>query len=182
MTHHARALPVVLVVALLASCAPSRLSVRFVEPGLWRSNQPTSVADWARIKSLGIGIVVKLNMPGEGSDEGARRLGLVVYELGIQPVGDPNILDAVTNSFRSPDPERLAAAEEVIESAAGRTGVLVHCTHGQDRTGLVIGRHRVLADGWSKSRAYREMLANGFHPALIGLQAAWRAFEPPPRE
>lgn len=166
-------LTAILLPVVLSACSPSTLRVLEVEPGLWRSNQPVTDADWAQIKALGVSSVVKLNLPTEGSDDGARRLGLVVYELGIQPAGDRNVLDALTNTIKLPDADRLIAAEAVISMGGG---VLVHCTHGQDRTGLVIGRHRVLADRWSEPAAYREMLRNGFHPELLGLQRSWVAF------
>jgi hypothetical protein len=156
-----------LLTLIIAGCTTSTLHVQEVEPGLWRSNQPTTRLDWLKIRDLGVKYVVKLNMPSEGSDDGAREIGLIVYELGIEPRGD---LASIT---KLPDEKLLRAAEAVIDDGGG---VLVHCTHGEDRTGLVIGRHRVLADGWTKARAYREMLEHGFHPVLVGLQASWVLF------
>ncbi len=45
----------------------------------------------------------------------------------------------------------------------------VHCLHGQDRTGLVIGLERVLIENWEAKRAHDEMVTRGFHTAFIGL-------------
>jgi protein tyrosine/serine phosphatase len=56
-------------------------------------------------------------------------------------------------------------------------GVLVHCTHGQDRTGWVVGAYRVLYEGVSKSVAYDEMLKHNFHEVLHGLHEAWEDFD-----
>jgi tyrosine-protein phosphatase SIW14 len=56
----------------------------------------------------------------------------------------------------------------------------VHCTHGQDRTGLVVGLYRTIHDGWTKTDAYREMLQLGFHPELRGLREFWEDFVAPP--
>lgn len=151
---------------------PNLVQVRF---GLWRSGQVKSVEDWLYLKSLGVRVVVKLNFSSEGSDDGARTIGLDVRELGIQPAGDSDMFDAITNTFVHPDESRLAEAERVIASGGG---VLVHCTHGQDRTGLVIGRERVLFEHWSKDDAYQEMLANNFHAALHGLHESWESFQP----
>jgi protein tyrosine/serine phosphatase len=159
-----------LLTLLIAGCSTSTLHVQEVEPGLWRSNQPTTRLDWIKIKAMGVKTVVKLNMPEESSDDQATELGLHVFELGIEPRGD---LMSIT---RLPDEHKLNLAEAMISMGGG---VLVHCTHGQDRTGLIIGRHRVLADGWTKARAYREMLEYGFHPALVGLQTSWIAFRSP---
>ena len=48
--------------------------------------------------------------------------------------------------------------------------VLVHCEHGEDRTGLIIGLHRVLNEKWKPEDAYDEMLRYGFHPILFNLK------------
>ena len=44
--------------------------------------------------------------------------------------------------------------------------IFLHCHHGQDRTGLIIGLYRVKVQGWSAKDAYNEMLQNGFHSTL----------------
>lgn len=146
-----------------------------VKSGLWRSGQPTTAEHWSELKSLGVTRVIKLNFETEGTDDGARTAGLVVYELSIQPDGDTDVFDAIANSFTRPDPARLAEAQSILRFGAG--AVLVHCTHGQDRTGFVVGQSRVLVDGWSKSQAYSEMLDYGFHPLLRGLREAWEDWQ-----
>jgi protein tyrosine/serine phosphatase len=40
--------------------------------------------------------------------------------------------------------------------------VFVHCAHGADRTGLMIGLWRVQHDGWSYLAAAQEALHYGF--------------------
>lgn len=145
-----------------------------VDSGLWRSGQPTTAQQWQTLKSLGITRVVKLNFESEGSDDGAIAVGMTVDVLSIQPEGDQDIFDNIANTFVQPDPARLVEIETAIELGGG---VLVHCTHGQDRTGLVIGRYRVLHDGWSKDAAYTEMLANNFHSLLHGLHESWEQFD-----
>ena len=45
----------------------------------------------------------------------------------------------------------------------------VHCLHGQDRTGLVIGLERVLIENWAPQDAHDEMVRLGFHTFFIGL-------------
>jgi protein tyrosine/serine phosphatase len=48
--------------------------------------------------------------------------------------------------------------------------VYVHCKHGQDRTGLMVGLYRVLQQGWAPEKAYEEMKERGFHPFFLGLK------------
>lgn len=146
-----------------------------VRAGLWRSGQPTTPEQWAYLRSLGITDVVKLNFATEGSSDGAITAGMVLHTLSIEPAGDVDAFDAFLNTFTHPDPQILNEAERVIEQSLV---TLVHCTHGQDRTGLIIGRERVLWEGWTKDAAYSEMLANHFHPLLHGLQDTWSDWRP----
>lgn len=54
--------------------------------------------------------------------------------------------------------------------------VLIHCSHGWDRTGLVSGMVLVLYGDASKEEAWRYMLATGFHWEHVGLWREWWAF------
>jgi tyrosine-protein phosphatase SIW14 len=47
--------------------------------------------------------------------------------------------------------------------------LFVHCTHGEDRTGLVIGLYRVLNENWAPADAWAEMLKYGYHPTYEAL-------------
>lgn len=180
MVHLLR-LPHWLVLFLGLSCTPTVYvhgipNLTQVKAGLWRSGQPTTLEQWRYIRSLGITRVVKLNFPSEGSDDGAVIAGMVVHVRSIQPEGDRDLLDNIAGTFVQPVTFMLGEIERAIELGGG---VLVHCTHGQDRTGLAIGRHRVIFDKWSKDDAYAEMLAHHFHPSLHGLHESWEQFAPP---
>ena len=131
-----------------------------VRPGVWRGGQPTG-SGWEYLKSLGVKWDVKLNTENEASDDGAKAHGIQVIYLPItlmqQTVGKP---DATTLN--------------VAVSAIERDGTFVHCQHGQDRTGLLVGAYRVKVEHWTKSAAYQEMKAHGFHPMLRGLYRSWQ--------
>ena len=45
----------------------------------------------------------------------------------------------------------------------------VHCLHGADRTGLVVGAYRVVVQGWSREEAVAEMTGGGF-----GYHRVWK--------
>lgn len=47
--------------------------------------------------------------------------------------------------------------------------VFIHCKHGEDRTGMIIGLYRVFSENWTPENAYNEMLDLGFHPMLWAL-------------
>lgn len=135
---------------------------------IWRSGQPSTPEGWAYIKSLGVQRVIKLNFESEGSDQGASDAGIEVIYVPIEP--DENLMDVV----KPVDSSHVAQALKALKLG----NALVHCTHGQDRTGLVVGALRVEQFGWSKHQAWKEMLANHFHWELPGLMDWWLDFSP----
>jgi protein-tyrosine phosphatase len=62
--------------------------------------------------------------------------------------------------------------------AARTTGnVLVHCEHGEDRTGLIVAAYRVWQSGWTKEAAMAEAIRLGYRSYLnYGLNRTWRGF------
>ena len=124
-----------------------------VDTGVWRGGQPTA-AGWNYLNQiLGVTHVVKLNL---GAD--APPIGMKVTAIPIP----------FWQMLLGPAPAQINRAVSSIGP-----GTYVHCAHGQDRTGLVIGEYRVQVDGWSESRAYQEMLDHDFHRSLIGLWWFW---------
>ncbi len=67
-----------------------------------------------------------------------------------------------------------AGTDGGVDVDAGPTpstgAIYVHCRHGQDRTGLVVGLERVFVEGWDPADAYAEMLSHGFHTYFLGLK------------
>ena len=157
--------------ALLAICGCKSAPIThgipnlaLVEPGVWRGGQPNAEG-WAWLKSQGVLYDVKLNTWDEASDMQAITNGIFVQDDGI--------INFEQQTIGKPDSYALESAVQSIINHAGTIGVYVHCEHGQDRTGLVIGAYRVQAEKWSKSDAYKEMAAHGFHPILRGLVRSW---------
>lgn len=63
-------------------------------------------------------------------------------------------------------PSRLAVLS-VIDQARywlfKGQNVLIHCLHGEDRTGICIAAYRIKYQGWTVDRAREEMFSLGFH-------------------
>lgn len=143
-----------------------------VDPGVYRSGQPTTPEAWSYLRSLGIEKVVKLNFDTEGSDQGAIDVGMEVVNIPIPPRDDQ-----VTSVFEPPETAKVLDAVRILGEGKPGHAVLVHCSHGQDRTGIVVGAYRVLHDGWTKKRAYDEMIAHHFHWEIQGLARFWNDFD-----
>ena len=122
-----------------------------VDADLYRSAQPT-LADFRLLaERFGIRTVIKLN---RGDDEVPP--GMTVIERPLRPLHTPSHAD-------------LVAILDAIDRA--EKPVLVQCSHGEDRTGLVVALHR-MRRGESVDVAYADMMRRGFHP-YRGLWNAW---------
>ncbi|OGS36399.1 MAG: hypothetical protein A2506_13125 [Elusimicrobia bacterium RIFOXYD12_FULL_66_9] len=171
-----RSLPVIGLLVASSCAAPSRKlppehgipHFHEVTSGVYRGGQPTTEG-WAYLKSKDVKTVVKLDLESEGSDEEAVKLGMTVVDAS----GPPSDL---SNVFGAPKPGRIRLAVATLQDERLRP-VYVHCLHGQDRTGLIVGLFRVLHDGYTKKAAYAEMRRHGFHPALRGLHEVWEHFD-----
>jgi len=84
-------------------------------------------------------------------------------DLGLAFTSEPMIAVAKVND------DQMDRILGLLADPASRP-IYVHCLHGKDRTGLVIGLYRVLHEGWAPEDAYAEMLGRGFHPALAPLK------------
>ena len=121
-----------------------------VEPGLYRSAQPAG-AGFRELETLGIRSVLDVS-GGDLDREGARGTRLKLFHVPMTAFGlhDRRVLEALA----------------ILADPANRP-ILIHCQHGADRTGAIVALYRVLAQGWSKEDAVREMAEGGFHHSSL---------------
>lgn len=130
-----------------------------VAPGVFRGGQPNE-AGWQFLRSLGVPNIVKLNR--ETADPPPAEMN--AYFIPLPPA-------TVWEWFQQPRSNDVWRAVQVLKFG----GTYVHCQHGRDRTGLVIGCYRLWHDGWSEAAAAREMSALGYHWSIPGLTAFWKS-------
>ncbi|MBR4986194.1 MAG: tyrosine-protein phosphatase [Proteobacteria bacterium] len=124
---------------------------------LYRSAQPTEMG-LSAAKALGIQSVLTLQLVSlDVVLEETEQTGLVLEHIPMFPwhVTENEILMAL----------------EVIRDAP--KPVLVHCTHGADRTGVVIAMYRIIYQNWSREQAKAEMTSDqfGYHAEFDNLLA-----------
>lgn len=134
-----------------------------VDAGLWRSGLPRH-PDAATLQALGIRTVVNLRSRADPawSADGAiatRQVPIDAWDVSQAQV--------------------LAVLRIAVDPA--RRPVLVHCTHGADRTGLVVAAYRVVVQGWDEAEAEREMIRGGYgyHPVWVNLPRTLRRLDVP---
>jgi tyrosine-protein phosphatase SIW14 len=139
-----------------------------VGPGLYRGGHPDA-AGLDYLKSVGVTRIVNLevgdfieafpwDISQELDDAQSRGLTEIRYPMSaFEP--------ALSDDFDRHIDEIMA----ILKTAAPDDAIYVHCKHGQDRTGLVMGLERVLIEGWAPQDAFAEMLRIGFHTGFLGL-------------
>lgn len=132
-----------------------------VHPYLYRGGEPTSQG-LKELKEKGIKTIIDLRAETPMSRQEraeAKALGLDYINL---PMSDKAPTDKQVKTFI--DTTRLARDNSAP--------VFVHCAHGSDRTGCLIGIWRVTEDNYSYDQAYKEMRKYWFGPKFINLSQA----------
>jgi hypothetical protein len=148
-------------VVALSSTLPqanAAMLVHQVATGIYRGPAPQTEADYQRLKQLGVRTVLNLRRihRREIAYEGRR-----LAAMGIAHRHVPT-------AYRFPEASVPRALE--ILSDISLHPIYVHCQQGKDRTGLLVGLHRVQHQGWSSNSAYAEMTRLRFNPRLAGLR------------
>jgi protein tyrosine phosphatase (PTP) superfamily phosphohydrolase (DUF442 family) len=79
-----------------------------------------------------------------------------------------NFINIPMDVFAAPSVVAIKTFIEIIEDRRNLP-VFIHCQHGLERTGTMIGLYRIHQEGWSGGQAYDEMLKHGFRPAFFNL-------------
>ncbi len=119
---------------------------------LYRAAQPDA-EPWPMLKGFGIQTVFKLNGAEYPTDRESREAG-----AGVE------IRSFDIDQWHPSVKETLGIVSQ-IEDALTRGAALVHCTHGRDRTGLIIGALRLRVQKWALSRVEQERRVYG----VVGL-------------
>ncbi len=129
-----------------------------VTPDLFRSGKLLT-RDFALLEDLGVRTILSLEKDGDrtpairAEESAAREHGIVFRRIQI-------------DGSRGPTLAQLEEALAVIGYASLPTPLLVHCLHGQDRTGLVVAAYRIRHDGWTVEAATSELRRYGHMPQL----------------
>jgi len=123
-----------------------------VAKDIYRGSQPDAGQLQKIIAAHGVKTVIKLNSGSEPDVPGV------------------NVIRHYFNAWITPSAEEIQGILKDIDKA--EKPVFIHCTYGEDRTGLIVGLYKVRYLKVSTEDAYRDMSAHGFHP-YPGVWKAW---------
>ncbi|AEG71243.1 fused DSP-PTPase phosphatase/NAD kinase-like protein [Ralstonia solanacearum] len=174
-------LPIATVIALLAGCQtppheegkPVNFGVVSEGPiSIYRGGQPVDDKEWEFLKEKKVKTIVKLNKYSDAVSESDEDKFAGKYKIKVIKVfmGPEDCIPGVHCSIdpdldEMPAKNSVATAIEEITVAAGNGPVYVHCSHGQDRTGLVVALYRMRVQGYCKKKADDER--NQYYPNTL---------------
>ena len=152
--------------------APDKLpNFHTVHEYLYRGGEPSD-AGIKRLKEMGITTVIDLR----AMTDRARHEKAEVEKQKMEYINLPM-------SSKAPTEKQVDTLLASIDSARKNGGkVFVHCAHGSDRTGCMVGIWRVTRDGWSWERTYKEMRKYYFGPKYKELAGAVESRVPAPEK
>ena len=128
---------------------------------LYRSAQPIGDDAWITLHALSVTMVYKLNGDAEYPAKSERLLISAYLGLGSGLTVDEDISPIL------PDGKAIVRAArqvfQLTEPMGHDEALLIHCTHGRDRTGAVIGAYRILYDSWELEDVLNELESYGVH-------------------
>ncbi len=135
-------------------------SVVKVCEGIYRGSRPD---DLHRLKSFNVRTILDL----ENNAEAVNHEEAAAKDLGIEMIKLP------MSEISRPRPADLMKAVEIMQDPRFQP-VYVHCLHGRDRTGLAVAAYKILHDGWTVDRAYREAIDYGHTWWFYDLIFRWK--------
>lgn len=125
-----------------------------VAEGFYRGGQPRRQG-YEYLKQLGVKTVINLRAENQEAEE-VKSLGLHYVHIPMSP------WERVPES-------KIQMFFQVLRDRDNYP-VFVHCEHGADRTGFMVGLYRIAFQDWSADRAYEEARAHGMWPWHLSLK------------
>ncbi|MBX9877870.1 MAG: tyrosine-protein phosphatase [Candidatus Obscuribacterales bacterium] len=134
-----------------------------VHPYLYRGGEPTAKG-LKQLSKMGVKTIIDLRNPGEKKipeENLASKLGMTYISI---PMGPQAPTESQVKTF-------VSAVENAKDNPKAGS-VFLHCAHGSDRTGCLVGIWRVTHDKFSYDEAYKEMRKYYFGPKYTLLSGA----------
>lgn len=134
-----------------------------VDPGkIFRGSQPEDEQDFKALKELKIRTLISLRTSRD----------IIDWERAMADRFEIQLISQPTSPLLIPTASQINEIQVLLKDPQ-RQPLFIHCKHGKDRTGLMVGVYRVETQGWTPTAAYEEMKAIGFNPWLFGLEIAF---------
>ncbi|AXV88470.1 tyrosine phosphatase (plasmid) [Ralstonia solanacearum] len=136
---------------------------------LFRGGQPLDESEWNLLANNGIKTIIKLNRySGPTDTDETEKMNAAKHGMMIIPIYMPPE-DNSLGFWRAPDDSQTDKALTAISESTSHGATYVHCSHGKDRTGLVIALYQMRVLRKCKATAMKDLWDYGHSPWLWGI-------------
>lgn len=132
-----------------------------VSEALFRGEQPTAEG-FTELKKLGVKTIVCLR-EFHGDRDLLKGVGLQYAHINCKAW--------------HPEDEDVARFIKIVRDPKNQP-VFVHCQHGSDRTGVMVGCYRIMEMKWTNTEAEKEIHNFGYHEIFKDIQTYLLEFDP----
>lgn len=123
----------------------------------YRGANPKNSKQYEDLKALGVKTIIDLRnmrdpLEHKLEEKKAEKYGLKYFKIRLRP-------------WTPPKKKEIEEFFKIVDNPEYQP-VFVHCTYGEDRTGIMSALYRAENDKWSFEEAYDEMLEMGYHNRL----------------
>lgn len=142
-----------------------------VHPFLYRGGEPTAEG-LKQLSNMGVKTIIDLR----GHKEKVLQEKALAKSLGMKCINLPMTDKAPTDK----QVKTFISTVEKAQADQSKGPVFLHCAHGSDRTGCLVGIWRVSHDNYTYDEAYKEMRKYYFGPKYTLLSGAVQGACKPP--
>ncbi len=134
-----------------------------VSPGIYRGARPGAEG----LKALHDVLEIKTDIDLDNDAKANAAEASAAKTLSI------DFFNESLSGFWEPKDQKV---DQIIALMADKSNypLFVHCLHGEDRTGMIVGVYRVMVEGVKPADAIKEALEHGFHEDLLPLNYYFR--------
>lgn len=121
---------------------------------VYRGGRPT-LAGMKQLKKMGVTTILNIE-----NDEGA-----IVNDKKLAAAVGLRWITVPFATFKKPSDAKVDYVLKLLQDRS-LGPIYLHCKHGRDRTGMIMGLYRVEVDGWHPKTAYKEMKDRGFRTLI----------------
>lgn len=133
--------------------------IKKVDYNVFRGPSPKTIQDFSQLEKLGVKTILNLQRFDDAQE--------LIWSY-------PRGITVLNLDLRSVFLQRRAVDQAVYFLFQEKLyPIYVHCRHGRERTGLVVALYRRRKYGFSFSKAFNEMIANGCRWPFSWIYRAW---------
>lgn len=130
--------------------------------GLYRGGRVTALG-MKQLKKMGVTTILNI----ENDEEAIAADKKFAEANGLRYISIP------FDTFKKPSDAKVDYVLKLLQDRS-LGPIYLHCKHGRDRTGMIMGLYRVFVDGWHPKAAYKEMKQRGFRTLIWTLDGYYK--------